>query len=55
MYERALRGYEETLGPTHTSPLVTVNNLGSLYKIHGKLDEAELMYKWKLQVHESVV
>ena len=45
MYERTLRGYEEALGPTHVSPLTTVNNLGSLYKILGKLDEAEQMYK----------
>jgi tetratricopeptide (TPR) repeat protein len=55
MYERALREYEEVLGPTHTSTLATVDNLGSLYKIHGKLDEAEQMYKRKLEVHESVV
>ena len=55
MYERALRGYEESLGPTHTSPLATVNNPDSLYKILGKLDRAEQMYKRKLQVHESVV
>lgn len=32
MYERALAGYEKTLGPGHTSALDTVNNLGSLYR-----------------------
>jgi tetratricopeptide (TPR) repeat protein len=37
MYERALRGYEEALGPTHTSTLNTVNNLGILYADQGKL------------------
>ena len=51
MYERALRGYEEALGPTHTSTLATVNDSCSLYRVHGKLDEAEQMYKRKLEVH----
>lgn len=37
MYERALRGYEEALGPKHTSTLDTVNNLGLLYADQGKL------------------
>jgi tetratricopeptide (TPR) repeat protein len=45
MYERALRGYEEALGPTHTSTLGTVNNLGLLYANQGKLGEAEQMYE----------
>src|SRR5207249_2038093 len=40
MYSRALQGYEEALGPKHTSTLVTVNNLGNLYKNQGKLAEA---------------
>jgi hypothetical protein len=31
MYNRALQGYEEALGPKHTSTLGTVNNLGLLY------------------------
>jgi len=55
MYERALRGYKEALGPIRTSILATVNNLDSLYRLHGKPDEAEQMYKRKLQVHKSVV
>jgi hypothetical protein len=55
MYERVLRGYKEALEPIHTLTLATVNNLGNLYRVHGKLDEAEQMYKRKLQVHESVV
>jgi hypothetical protein len=41
MYERALRGKEGALGPTHTSTLDTVNNLGILYADLGKLSEAE--------------
>jgi Tfp pilus assembly protein PilF len=54
MYERALRRYKEALGPIHTSTLATVNNLGSLCRVHGKPDEAEQMYKRQLQVNESV-
>jgi tetratricopeptide (TPR) repeat protein len=44
MYDRALQGYEEALGPTHTSTLNTVNNLGMLYAHQGKLGVAEQMY-----------
>ena len=40
----ALQGYEEALGPKHTSTLDTVDNLGILYKTQGKLAEAEAMY-----------
>jgi hypothetical protein len=40
MFERALRGYEESLGPTHTSKLQTVNNLDNIYADQGKLGEA---------------
>ena len=32
MYTRALQGKEEALGPTHTSTLSTVNDLGNLYR-----------------------
>jgi hypothetical protein len=35
--------------------MATVNNLGSLNTLHGKLDEAEQMYKRKLQVCKIVV
>jgi hypothetical protein len=44
MYQRALAGYEKALGPHHTSTLIAVNNLGSLYSGQGKLQEAEEMY-----------
>ena len=50
MYERALQGYEEALGPSHTSTLDTVNNLGLLYADQGKLAEAEKMYEQALRV-----
>jgi hypothetical protein len=49
MYERTLRGYEEAFGHTQTSTLATVNNLCNL---HGKLNEAEQMFKWKLKLYE---
>jgi tetratricopeptide (TPR) repeat protein len=55
MYERALRGYEEALGPNHTLTLGTVNNLGLLYKDQGKLVEAEQMYKRALQGYEEAL
>ena len=53
MYERALRGKEEALGPTHTSTLSTVNNLGILIADQGKLGEAEKMYEWALRGYKS--
>jgi tetratricopeptide (TPR) repeat protein len=55
MYERALRGYEEALGPTHTSTLGTVSNLGNLYADQGKLGEAEKMYERALRGREEVL
>ena len=45
MYQRALAGYEQALGPDHTSTLDTVHNLGLLYSDQGKLKEAEVMYQ----------
>jgi tetratricopeptide (TPR) repeat protein len=55
MYERALRGYEEALGPNHTSTLATVSNLGNLYKNQGKLGEAEQMYERALRGYEEAL
>jgi tetratricopeptide (TPR) repeat protein len=55
MYERALRGREEVLGPTHTLTLNTVNNLGNLYKDQGKLGEAEKMYERALRGYEEAL
>jgi tetratricopeptide (TPR) repeat protein len=55
MYERALRGYEEALGLTHTSTLDTVNNLGALYRNQGKLGEAEQMYERALRGYEEAL
>jgi tetratricopeptide (TPR) repeat protein len=44
MYEQALRGREETLGPKHQSTLSTVNSLGNLYAIQGNPAGAVRMY-----------
>jgi Tfp pilus assembly protein PilF len=55
MYERALQGYEEALGPNHTSTLDTLNNLGVLYEDQGKLGEAEKIYERALQGYEEAL
>ncbi|KAI9673080.1 MAG: hypothetical protein M1829_004394 [Trizodia sp. TS-e1964] len=55
MYQRALQGYEEAVGPKHTSTLNTVNNLGTLFSEQGKLSEAEKMYQRALQGYEEAV
>jgi tetratricopeptide (TPR) repeat protein len=44
MYNRALSGYEKTLGPDHNSTLDIINNLGLLYSDQGRLDDAEKAY-----------
>jgi tetratricopeptide (TPR) repeat protein len=55
MFERALAGQEKTLGPTHTSTLDTVNNLGILYRKQGRLVEAEAMYERALAGKEKTL
>jgi tetratricopeptide (TPR) repeat protein len=55
VYERALRGKEEALGPNHSSTLQTVNNLGILYAAQGKLGEAEQMYERALRGKEEAL
>ncbi|ORY08542.1 hypothetical protein BCR34DRAFT_569819 [Clohesyomyces aquaticus] len=54
-YSRALQGYEEALGPKHTSTLDTVNNLGFLYADQARLAEAETMYDRALQGKEEAL
>ena len=55
MYMRALRGKEKAWGLEHTSTLNTVNNLGSLYSVQGKIAEAEEMYVRALHGYEKAV
>jgi Tfp pilus assembly protein PilF len=47
--ERALRGREEALEPTHTLTLNSVNKMGMLYTQQGKLGESEQMYERALR------
>lgn len=55
MYQQALAGHEKALGPDHTSTLITVNNLGNLYRDQGKLKEAEEMYHRALTGYEKAL
>ena len=55
MYQRALAGKEQALGPDHPSTLNTVNNLGLLYADQGKLGEAERMYQRALVGYEKAL
>ncbi|KAI1325812.1 hypothetical protein F5Y16DRAFT_422491 [Xylariaceae sp. FL0255] len=55
MYQRALRGFEKTLGPTHTLALDTVHNLGLLYSDQENLKQAEEMYQWALRGYEKAL
>jgi tetratricopeptide (TPR) repeat protein len=49
MYQRALQGWEKSLGPDHASTITTVNSLGNLHIRQSKLDEAEKMFQRALQ------
>ena len=44
MYNRALAGFENALGPEHASTLRTVRNLGKLYQCQGHLADAARMF-----------
>ena len=54
MYKQALRGYKEALGPSHSSTLQTLSNLGLLYMKQGRLDEADQMYEQALRGYEAL-
>ncbi|KIJ50301.1 hypothetical protein M422DRAFT_159868 [Sphaerobolus stellatus SS14] len=53
-YEEAERMYE-SLGPNHTSTLITVHSLGELYSNQGQLEEAERMYDRALAGFEKTL
>ncbi|CRG88502.1 Nephrocystin-3 [Talaromyces islandicus] len=55
MFQRALTGYENALGPDHIATLGTINNLGFLYQDQGKLKEAEETYQQALAGFEKVL
>ena len=43
MLQRALKGYERTLAPSHPLAIHLATSLGAAYRLHGRLDEAETM------------
>jgi tetratricopeptide (TPR) repeat protein len=55
LYTLALRGMENTLGPSHESTLRSIGDMGRLYSKQGKLLEAEKMYKRALRGREEVL
>jgi tetratricopeptide (TPR) repeat protein len=55
LYTRALRGMENTLGPSNISTLGLISDMGTLYSKQGKLLEAEKMYKQALRGTEEVL
>ena len=55
LYQRALAGREETLGPNHPDTLASVNNLAVLLKAQGKLSEAEPLYQRALAGREETL
>ncbi len=55
LYRRVLDAREKALGPDDTSTLDTVNNLGVLYLVQGRLVEAEEMYRRALTGYEKTL
>ncbi|KAJ5110529.1 FAD-binding monooxygenase [Penicillium argentinense] len=55
MYQRALAGYEKTLGPDHPSTLASVSNLGLVLDSQGKYEEAEAMHRRALEGYKEVL
>ena len=53
MYQRALQGKEKAVGSDHTSTPDMFNNLGLLYAVLGKPEEADRMYQRALQGYEK--
>ena len=52
---RAVEERERVLGVDHPDTLSSVNNLGSLLKAQGKLEEAEVLYRRALEGRERVL
>ncbi len=55
MYQRAVEGYEKALGLEHISTLSTVSNLGLLFQVQGKLEDAAAMYQRALEGYEKAL
>ena len=50
LFRRALDGKEKLHGAEHANTLMSVNNLGMLYGIQGKYEEAEPLFERALDV-----
>jgi tetratricopeptide (TPR) repeat protein len=53
LYQRALRIWEESLGPKHPEVAYPLNNLANLYYNQGKDAEAERLYERALRIWEA--
>jgi tetratricopeptide (TPR) repeat protein len=53
LYNRALEGWEEKLGPRHPDTLNTVNSLAIVYRNQGRYDEAERLYGRALEGYKE--
>ncbi|GFF44496.1 nephrocystin-3 [Aspergillus udagawae] len=53
MYQHALTGFMQVLGPDHASTLGAMHSLGSLYNDQGKFNEAEQFYQKALAGYET--
>ena len=55
LYQRAIVGYESSVGPDHLSTLGVVNNLGALELTEGNVVEAQAMYERALAGREKIL
>ncbi|GAC1349359.1 MAG: FxSxx-COOH system tetratricopeptide repeat protein [Ktedonobacteraceae bacterium] len=55
LYQRALRIYEQALGPDHPGVATSLDSLASVYREQGKYAEAEPLYLRALHIRERVL
>jgi len=53
--QRALRIYEQILGPEHPNTATTLSSLATLYLEQGKYEQAEPLYQRALRIKEQVL
>ena len=49
LHEEELRASRETLGDRHPDTLISINNMGNLLQVMGKLDEARPLFEERLK------
>ena len=54
VFEDALAGFHDVLGPDHPSTLVALSNLGQIYEKEGLFDEAEPLLKQAVAQFEAI-